>query len=586
MNLAYSYIRFSTPAQKLGRSYERQMEACEKWCKDNEITLSDDRFLDDGRSGYTGEHLGEKGQLKRFVDLVDAETIQPGSYLIVESLDRLSRQNVWDALPFFMSLVTRGIKVVTLADNRVFTQASDKDALILSIFVMVRAHEESANKARVIRDDWASKLRRARETGRPVGRAVVKWVDLVDRKTKHDHGRYVLNEERAAIVRRVFKMCVDGYGVVSIARILNQEPETKPFRGKTWCGTSIFDMLRNRCVLGEWEPKDGKGVIHNYFPQVIDHDTWALAQLGIEQRARFHATKQTPDYQVWNGVGLCGKCHAPMYKLTNTSTKRSKSTPPIHYTYTYMCCSNKRKGLCDPLRVPLEDTERVFKELLVKVGALSLIQSDSAAVDKAVQVIDGQTLHQRQLHEQHMNAAAKGLGGVGVYRLIEKAEEEIARLTAEREKLEKTQAEEATLQSDKAWLLENIPLKEYEERHRANSLLKRLGVKVYITTGEEETVYIATRPVQTRVRVETTADGQEARYEVKAVEKPFLQIVDSEDGQVVVPLTAEQRERFAEQDVDGQDSAKLDDFLYATIGAYSAGAEKRAAEKSELPMVK
>jgi DNA invertase Pin-like site-specific DNA recombinase len=86
------------------------------------VTLAEDIFLDDGRSGYTGEHLGEEGQLRRFIDLVDAGRIEPGSYLIVNSLDRLTRQSVWDALPRFMSLIERGIRIVRLMDNKMYTR--------------------------------------------------------------------------------------------------------------------------------------------------------------------------------------------------------------------------------------------------------------------------------------------------------------------------------------------------------------------------------------------------------------------------------------------------------------------------------
>ena len=66
MKTAFSYVRFSTPEQAKGDSLRRQLSASKHWCKDNGYTLSEQEFLDKGRSGYKGENLQAKGELKRF----------------------------------------------------------------------------------------------------------------------------------------------------------------------------------------------------------------------------------------------------------------------------------------------------------------------------------------------------------------------------------------------------------------------------------------------------------------------------------------------------------------------------------------
>jgi hypothetical protein len=54
MPLAYSYIRFSSTAQRLGRSEERQESSPEPWCRANGYTLDTSlRLKDLGRSGYS-----------------------------------------------------------------------------------------------------------------------------------------------------------------------------------------------------------------------------------------------------------------------------------------------------------------------------------------------------------------------------------------------------------------------------------------------------------------------------------------------------------------------------------------------------
>ena len=125
---AYSYIRFSSVSQSEGRSQSRQFEACAKFCTANDLTLAqgeDYTFLDAGKSGYKAEHLDVNGQLRRFLSLVENGTIAPGSYLIVESLDRLSREHVKTALPQFMDLLNKGINIVTLLDGKTYTSCLD-----------------------------------------------------------------------------------------------------------------------------------------------------------------------------------------------------------------------------------------------------------------------------------------------------------------------------------------------------------------------------------------------------------------------------------------------------------------------------
>jgi hypothetical protein len=80
-----------------------------------------------------------------------------------------------------MGLIQKGIKVVTLMDGRTYTEEGGTQDLILSIFVMARAHEESDTKAKRGLDDWRDKFAKARESRKPVGKAVAqKWLVLVD----------------------------------------------------------------------------------------------------------------------------------------------------------------------------------------------------------------------------------------------------------------------------------------------------------------------------------------------------------------------------------------------------------------------
>ena len=97
MPLAYSYLRFSTVEQAKGDSIRRQTEATAAWCNRNKITLDTSISLrDEGVSAYRGKHRenADTHALAALLQAVKSGRIPAGSYLVVESLDRLSREKI------------------------------------------------------------------------------------------------------------------------------------------------------------------------------------------------------------------------------------------------------------------------------------------------------------------------------------------------------------------------------------------------------------------------------------------------------------------------------------------------------------
>ena len=116
---AYSYLRFSTPDQMQGDSFRRQTEAARKYAEHHGLDFDDDlTFRDLGVSAFRGANVVE-GALGQFIEAVNAGRVQTGSYLLVENLDRLSRDKIMPALNRFSSLLEAGITIVTLSDGKV-----------------------------------------------------------------------------------------------------------------------------------------------------------------------------------------------------------------------------------------------------------------------------------------------------------------------------------------------------------------------------------------------------------------------------------------------------------------------------------
>ena len=483
---AYSYIRFSHPAQALGRSQARQLEACELYCAEKGLTLAqgdNGRFLDAGVSGWKGDHVGEKGQLTRFISLVEDGTIKPGSVLIVESLDRLSREQVSTALVRFLQLLDEGIEIVTLTDQKVYRKGGSDMDLIMSILIMSRAHEESATKSKRVRDAYAKKHELARAEKMPMGHSKPMWLELSE-----DKKQYILRPDRAVIVQRIYQLAIDGYGKGASSKILNIEG-VPSFKGKTWGASSLDKVLNNRAVFGEYQPfsvqvdesgirqKSGEPIL-GYYPAAIDESTFYQAQAAISGRRVSGASKQSANFNVWQGVAKCALCGSAMHMV-------NKGAPPRGYTYIQ--CYQSRKGLCKSKVTRLDASEQVFKTILLYLDSVSLIQDSSDKINVQLTVVDAR-LAERQgelkavadrLHLKYSDTVAS---------LAEKIEAEIANLEAEKVILQASLASEKTI--NKRDFLKRLDLVSYEGRNRANMLLKKLGILVHIGKG-----YIVTQLV-------------------------------------------------------------------------------------------
>lgn len=94
---AYSYLRFSSAAQSWGDSRRRQTAMAERHAEAHGLALDRDlSFRDLGISAFHGRNVRE-GALRAFLDAVELGIIPQGSHLLVESLDRISRDEILSA---------------------------------------------------------------------------------------------------------------------------------------------------------------------------------------------------------------------------------------------------------------------------------------------------------------------------------------------------------------------------------------------------------------------------------------------------------------------------------------------------------
>ncbi len=317
---AYSYIRFSTPEQAKGHSIRRQEELSAAYAEEHGLELDNSlKMTDKGISGYKGDNIN-KGKLGFFIKKVDEGVVLPGSYLLVESLDRLSRDRVSEALRLFLSILDKGIVIVTLSDGKKYDNEHINDIdLIISLLIMSRAHEESATKGKRVKAAWDQKKREIRD--KKLTKWSPKWVYL-----PKDRKKFIVIEERAKRVNEIFKWSANGLGTSLIIKRLERlgiEPWDMGQKGMTgkrpakkWYMSYVQRLLHNRAVLGEYRLRrsdlpEGFEVIYDYYPKIVSEELFyrvkeARKSRDVNRGGRGAGPRGATYSNLFSGIAFCG----------------------------------------------------------------------------------------------------------------------------------------------------------------------------------------------------------------------------------------------------------------------------------------
>ncbi|MDX0658357.1 recombinase family protein [Sinorhizobium medicae] len=380
---AYSYIRMSTDIQLRGDSLRRQTEASKKYATENDLELIEDFKLEDiGVSAFQGKNVAQ-GSLGKFLALVEEEQIPKGSYLIVESLDRISRQNPHAATALFLQILQAGINIVTLTDNHVYrADGGNFSDIIISVVIMSRAYEESRTKSLRVGAAWENKRRNIHE--RKLTRVAPIWLKLSEDRTSFE-----LIPERVAVLRAIFDEADLGKGSLQIARRLNQEgvPTFAPSKG--WYESYVSKVLTNRAAIGEFQPHryvGGKRVPHgepiaDYFPAIVSREQFERIKSGRAiRRLRGSGRKGHNNINLFQGVARCGYCDGRMMIVNKGDGPKGG---------VYLRCDNARRGAdCAASNWPLDHFEAAFLWFVEELDVSAVVSG--AAAEQAKKALEGQ----------------------------------------------------------------------------------------------------------------------------------------------------------------------------------------------------
>ncbi|KGJ97574.1 recombinase family protein [Colwellia psychrerythraea] len=351
MFTAYAYNRVSTSIQDSdGKSgLIRQLKAINDFLgSHNDYTLSDKVYTDKA-SGYHGMNIKDDAGLGSFLADCESGLVKAGDMLCVHAIDRLSRLPPDDARALFQRILGYGVKVAIVRWGIIIDKTANKLDLAGDLLLTVGFHlayMESEQKSKLISFAKQANVAKARDTGKILfsGKSVPRWLSLNADKTE-----FSIKPVESALIERIFNMKLSGMGSNKIMTKLHDENNLS-FGGLALRNDSITRLLKNRRLIGEWQPQnraviDGKRVetdngepIQNYFPMVISEKLFNAVQASFDQSARGKASRQFNN--VFASLMKCSKCgHA-------VTRKHSYLKKKVYRTY-YSCTGNTHRKCCD-----------------------------------------------------------------------------------------------------------------------------------------------------------------------------------------------------------------------------------------------
>jgi site-specific DNA recombinase len=440
-----AYVRYSSDAQREA-SLEDQLRNCRAYCTRHgwpePVVYSD--------AAISGARMDRPGYRSLLADATRFDVI------LVDDLSRLSRDSI-ETQKAVKRLTFAGVRLVGVSDGVDTGRKSHKADVGLRGLV-----------SEMYLDDLAEKTHRGL-TGRALSGASAGGLPYGYRVTAV--GKRAIDDEQAAVVRRIYAEYLAGGSARSIAAGLNRDG-IRPARGTTWAMSAIFGdvrrgigILANPIYVGRqvWNrsrwvkhPESGRRVrqerpesewVITEHPElaIVDAATWEAAQRRIRHSSRATGTAGRPPRHLFSGILRCGGCSGPMVIVDR---------------YRYGCARAKDRGTCSAnLFAPRKLVDEkllagVQEQLLSESSFRDLQQHVTSMLKRAAPDLDGAVRKISDAERVHGNVMAAIRAGIitpSTKAELESAERAIATAREEFESLKAFQPSQIVPRLRERW---------------------------------------------------------------------------------------------------------------------------------------
>jgi site-specific DNA recombinase len=378
------YARFSSENQR-DASLDDQVFLCRQFVQERGGSVPDSLvFKDRAVSGQSMDRPAFN-QLRAFVNAAPPTV----DVIVTENIDRLGRDEA-DLHHFKRDCVYAGVRLWSVAGNVDVTSAHGQVAFTMNAMIAQHFLRDLGDKTR------RGQMGRARAGYATGGVAYGYRLQKENGPDGKPIGSKVLiDEDQAKVVRRIFRLYLEGHSLANIARRLNDSHVPPPRvhvtnRRTGWKDSTIRAMLHNDTYTGKatygrrtWrkfpgtnkrrprvQPDSSVHVLDVPERRIVDADTWEAVQ-GRLEAVRAHYTKTadgnpkgrsvagraTP--YLFSGLLHCAKCGSKMVVSGGSG-----------YSFYYRCEGHAKRGVC---KNALSVREEVVRRHLLKGIRASLL---------------------------------------------------------------------------------------------------------------------------------------------------------------------------------------------------------------------
>ena len=302
-----AYARVSTNSEEQATSYEAQVSYYTKHINSNSEWKFVHVYTD---KGITGTNTKKREGFNQMIEDALAGKID---LIITKSVSRFARNTV-DSLTTIRKLKAQGIEVY-FEEQNIYTLDA-KGELMLTIMSSL-AQEESRSISENV--TWGQRKRFAD------GKVSMPYKHFLGYR-KGANGEPEIVEEEAEVVRRIYRMFLDGKTPFGIAQVLMGDGIPTPAGKTKWCTTTILSILSNEKYKGDAllqktfctdfltkKMKINEGEVPQYYvenshPAIVTAEMFDLVQQELDRRKE-QKTQQNGT-SMFSGKIMCGCCGA------------------------------------------------------------------------------------------------------------------------------------------------------------------------------------------------------------------------------------------------------------------------------------
>ena len=295
-------------------------------------------FIDDG---YSGVDFANRPGFQKMLAEIEAGNV---GTVITKDLSRLGRNSSLTGLYINYTFPQNDVRYIAINDHFDSINPNSTDSDIAGI-------KNWFNE--FFAKDTSRKIRAVQKAKGERGERLTVHVPYGYCKDPEDKTKWIIDEEAAQVVKKIFTLCMNGRGPSQIAEQLEREkiltptayktkqgvktPHTEPENPYRWHESTIVNILESKEYIGAtvnfktytnsiWDkkqrenPEENQKIFYNTHPAIIKQEIFDNVQEIRQQRHRRTATGKSSPF---SGLVFCADCRQKLYySTTNYFEKR------------------------------------------------------------------------------------------------------------------------------------------------------------------------------------------------------------------------------------------------------------------------